>query len=351
MLVDRAEIYVRAGKGGDGCSSFRREKFVPKGGPNGGDGGDGGAVYAVGDPNVETLLDFSGHHHWIAKNGQPGLSKDMAGRKGDELLIPLPVGTLIYDRDSNILLKDLAEPGQRVCLVEPGKGGRGNARFATATNQTPREFELGTPGQQRWLRLELKLIADVGIVGLPNAGKSTLLSRLSKAKPKIANYPFTTLTPQLGIVELSSHRRIVLADIPGLIEGAHEGAGLGDEFLRHIERTRVILHVVDVGDEFSITPPEQSYKTIRNELSKYSPELSIKNELIVGNKVDLTDGKERAKTFADAIGKEVLPISAVSGIGLPLVLEKLWDMVQQAKTKTKPEEIPEPLTPPHREQS
>lgn len=348
MLIDRAEIYIRAGKGGDGCASFRREKYIPKGGPDGGDGGDGGAIYVVGDPNVETLLDFSGHHHWIAKNGQPGMGKNMAGRKGEELVIHLPMGTLIYDRDSNILLKDLSEYEQRTCLAEPGKGGRGNARFATATNQTPREFERGTPGQQRWLRLELKLIADVGIVGLPNAGKSTLLSRISKAKPKIADYPFTTLTPQLGIVELSSHRRIVLADIPGLIEGAHEGAGLGDEFLRHIERTRVLLHVVDVGDEFSQAPPEQAYKTIRGELSKYSPELATKNELVVGNKIDLTDGKERAKDFARKIGKDVLPISAVSGIGLPLILEKLWDMVQQAKAE--PEDTPEPMSPPYREE-
>lgn len=348
-MIDRAEIYIRAGKGGDGCASFRREKYIPKGGPDGGDGGDGGAVIVEADSNVETLLDFSGRHHWIAKNGQPGTSKNMSGRKGEQLIIKLPVGTLIYDRDSNILIKDLAEPGTCVCLAEAGKGGRGNARFATPIHQTPREFEKGTPGQERWLRLELKLIADVGIIGIPNAGKSTLLSRLSKANPKIADYPFTTLTPQLGIVELSSNRRIVLADIPGLIEGAHEGAGLGDEFLRHIERTRVLLHVVDVGDEYAANPPEQAYHTIRNELEKYSEELASKKELVVGNKLDLSDSKPRATEFAQAIGKDVLLISAVSGIGLTEMVEKLWNMVNQSK-----KEPIEALTlpePPHRKPS
>ena len=238
MLIDRAEIYVAGGKGGDGCVSFRREKYVPQGGPDGGDGGHGGSVYAAATAGVDTLLDFTGRHHWTADNGQPGMGKDRTGRSAQDLVLELPPGTLIYDRDTGVLIKDLCEPGVRVCIAEGGKGGRGNARFARADHRVPREFEEGTPGVERWLRLELKLIADVGLVGLPNAGKSTLLSRLSRARPKIADYPFTTLQPQLGIVALSDDRRFVLADIPGLIEGAHEGAGLGDEFLRHIERTR-----------------------------------------------------------------------------------------------------------------
>ncbi len=331
MLVDRAEIHVRAGKGGDGCVSFLREKFMPKGGPDGGDGGDGGSVFALACHNVETLLDFSGRHHWIAQDGQAGMGKKMFGKKGEDLTLPLPVGTLIYDRDTGILLKDLDTDGERACIAQGGKGGRGNARFARPDHQSPREYDEGTPGQQRGLRLELKLFADVGIVGLPNAGKSTLLSRLSAARPKIADYPFTTLRPQLGIVQLSDHRRFVMADIPGLIEGAHEGAGLGDAFLRHIERTRVILHVIDVASDLNPLSPEQAYRTIRNELTKYSAALCDKEELIVANKIDLTGGREAAKALADAIGKEVLPISAVAGIGLPGMVEKLWKMIAQAR--------------------
>jgi len=349
MLVDHAEIYIKAGKGGDGCLSFRREKYVPKGGPDGGDGGDGGAVYAEASEAVETLLDFAGRHHWIAQNGQPGMGKKMAGRKGDDLIIKLPPGTLIYDRDTDVLLKDLSVPGERVCLAEPGRGGRGNVHFARADHQTPREFEPGTPGQERWLRLELKLIADVGLVGLPNAGKSTLLSRLSEARPKIADYPFTTLQPQLGIVKLSDDRRFVLADIPGLIEGAHEGTGLGDEFLRHIERTRVILHLIDVGDEFAEMKPAQAYHTIRNELQKYSEVLGGKKELIAGNKIDLPGGKEAADTLAEALGRKVFPISAVAGKGLTPMLEALWRIVVDSRhTAAAPEEPEQLPIPPHR---
>ncbi|MCH7884864.1 MAG: GTPase ObgE [Planctomycetes bacterium] len=333
MLVDRAEIYVRAGKGGNGCVSFRRERFIPKGGPDGGDGGDGGGVYAEAAPGVDTLLDFGSRHHWIAKDGRPGRGKDCSGRGGEPLILKLPPGTLIYDRDSGVLIKDVTTIGERICLAEPGKGGRGNTRFARADHQTPREAEPGTPGQERWLRLELKLIADVGIVGLPNAGKSTLLSRLSRARPKIADYPFTTLQPQLGIAELSDHRRLVLADIPGLIEGAHKGTGLGDEFLRHIERTRLILHVVDVGTGVEQTPPAKAYQTIRSELAQYSPELAAKEELVVGNKIDLTGGPESALALAEAIGKAVLPVSAVAGLGLPTMLETLWSRVQHARSQ------------------
>lgn len=331
MLVDRAEIYVRGGKGGNGCVSFRREKYIPKGGPDGGDGGDGGSVLAVAAPSVETLLDFAGRHHWLAENGQPGMGKNMTGRTGQDLIIKLPPGTLLYDRETEVLIKDLSRPGERICVAEGGKGGRGNARFATATHQSPREAEDGTLGRERWLRLDLKLIADVGIVGLPNAGKSTLLSRLSRARPKIADYPFTTLQPQLGIVELSDHRRFVMADVPGLIEGAHEGTGLGDDFLRHIERTRVILHVVDVGSELVPIPPMEAYRTIRAELEKYSPQLAAKEEIVAGNKIDLTGGVEAAHRLSRAIETEVLPISAVAGKGIPVLAERLWALIQRVK--------------------
>ncbi len=343
MLVDLADIHIRAGNGGDGCVSFRRERYVPKGGPDGGDGGDGGSVYVEAAADVETLLDFSGRHHWVAGNGRPGMGKNRTGRSGFDLDLKLPVGTMIYDRDSGILLKDLAVAGERICLAHGGRGGRGNARFASPTHQTPREFEEGQPGEERSLRLELKLIADVGIIGLPNAGKSTLLSRLSRARPKIADYPFTTLQPQLGIVELTGLRRFVMADIPGLIAGAHEGAGLGDTFLRHIERTRVLLHLVDVGSELAFMPPAEAYETVRIELAKYSPALSEKPELIVANKTELTEATQAAKDLTTAIHQPVLSISAVTGAGLPELVEQLWAMIQNVKGREIPAEMPPQL--------
>ena len=346
MIIDQAEIYVHGGKGGHGCVSFRREKYIPKGGPDGGDGGDGGSVYVEASANVETLLDFTGRHHWVAKNGQPGMGKNMTGANGEDIVLNLPVGTLLFDRETDILIKDLAEQDDRVCIAAGGKGGRGNARFATPTHQTPRECEPGTPAQERWLRLELKLIADVGIVGLPNAGKSTLLSRLSKAHPKIADYPFTTLKPQLGIVELSDHRRFVMADIPGLIEGAHEGAGLGDDFLRHIERTRIILHVVDVGSPYAAKTPAEAYHVIREELRKYSPDLAAKEEVVAANKIDLAETGGVDGDLEPAIGKQVLPISAATGKGMARLAEELWRRVQEVKEP--PPEDPPPLVPPHR---
>lgn len=345
MLVDRAVIFVQAGKGGDGCLSFRRERYIPKGGPDGGDGGDGGNVYAVATEGVDTLLDFSGCHHWRARKGGPGMGKNMAGRKGTDLFLKLPAGTLIYDLESGLLIKDLTVQDEPVCIARGGKGGRGNARFATPTHQTPREVEPGAPGEERSLRLELKLIADVGLVGLPNAGKSTLLSRLSRARPKIADYPFTTLKPQLGIAELSGFRRLVIADIPGLIEGAHEGAGLGDAFLRHIERTRVVLHVVDVASGLSGMEPAHAYQVIRKELENYSPALAGKPEIVAAGKIDLTNGLDAAKTLAQTLPVEVLPISGVTGKGLPELLERLWTIVQE--TRRPMENSPQaPGTPP-----
>jgi GTP-binding protein len=333
IFVDEAEICVRSGKGGDGCVSFRREKRVPKGGPDGGDGGDGGSVYLQVDPQMSTLYDFVGKHHWTATNGQPGLGRNCSGKKGTDEIVRVPAGTLVYDKENGILLKDLVDEGMKVRVAAGGKGGRGNARFATPTHQTPREFEAGTPGEERWLRLELKLIADAGVVGLPNAGKSTLLSRITRAKPKIADYPFTTLVPNLGIVALSGYRRFVIADVPGLIPGAHEGAGLGDQFLRHIERTRVILHLVDLFPLEGQPTPVEAYRIIREELEKYSPRLASKPEIIVANKLDLAGRSDppELEALRRELDADVMGISAVSGMGLEDVTNRLWDVIEEQK--------------------
>jgi len=314
-FVDEAEIFVKAGKGGDGCVSFRREKHVARGGPDGGNGGKGGDVIFLADPQVETLLDFKFRPLNNAENGQPGMGKDMSGRSGPDLFIRAPVGTLVKDRDSGELLKDLSEPDQTTVIARGGKGGRGNKHFAHATNQTPREYEKGVPGEERWLKLELKLVADVGLVGLPNAGKSTLLSRVSAARPKIADYPFTTLKPQLGLVSVSEDTRFVLADLPGLIEGAHEGVGLGDQFLRHIERTRVLLYILDTSG-LSGAPPLEAYHALRHELESYSPALAAKPGLIAANKMDLSESREQLPALEAALSEPVFPISAVTGEGL-----------------------------------
>lgn len=346
MFVDQAEIYVRAGHGGHGCVSFLRERYRPKGGPDGGTGGKGGSVYAVATPGVETLLDFSGRYHWIAENGRPGEGAECSGRAGRDTVLKLPPGTMIYDRDTQVMIKDLRELGQRICLAKGGAGGRGNRAFATPTHQTPREAEPGEPGQERSLRLDLKLIADVGLVGLPNAGKSTLLACLSRARPKIAPYPFTTLAPQLGIAELSGFRRMVLADIPGLVEGAHQGAGLGDEFLRHIERTRVILHIVDICPVEGAPSPIEAYQTIRDELAKFSPKLAEKTELVVTNKMDLSGADQSLAAFRHRLGREVLPVSAVTRQGLNDLAERAWKLVAAEKPQPAQEQAPMPL-PPH----
>lgn len=340
MFIDRAEIYVRGGKGGNGCVSFRREKYIPKGGPDGGDGGHGGNVYIVADPTITTLLDFTGHHHWTAQNGQAGMGKNRSGKSGADRVVRVPPGTLIYDRDSGRLLKDLDEPEMKVLIARGGRGGKGNQNFATARYQAPRFAFPGGDPDERWLRLELKLIADVGLVGLPNAGKSTLLSRVSRARPKIADYPFTTIEPQLGIVELSNYRRFVMADIPGLIEGAHEGVGLGDDFLRHIERTRVIVHLIDVHPIVEHPTPVEAYQVIRNELQKYSKDLANKPELIVANKIDLADNLSAVEELQDALGREVFAISGVTGAGLEQLDEALWRVIQEVR-RTEPAKKPD----------
>ncbi|HDZ22750.1 hypothetical protein LCGC14_0451510 [marine sediment metagenome] len=321
-FVDEIAIAVIAGDGGDGCSAFRREKYVPHGGPAGGDGGRGGNVFMLADDSLNTLQHLAGHHHWRAEHGENGMGKNCHGRSGKDIVVRVPVGTIIRDADLGLVLKDLAEPGQKVRVATGGRGGRGNSRFATPTHQAPREFETGDPGQQRELLLELKLIADAGLVGKPNAGKSTLLSRLSAARPKIAAYPFTTRTPYLGITELANHRRFVIADIPGLIEGAHTGAGLGDEFLRHIERTRLLVHMVD------ICPPTgtaaDDYHAIRRELEQYSPALAAKDEIVVANKMDLTDSDAHLAELRSAVDCDVIAISAVTGRGLEALTEAIW---------------------------
>jgi len=327
MFIDEAEIYVEGGRGGDGCVSFRREKFVPHGGPDGGDGGDGGGVYVQVDENLNTLMDFAGHHHWRAGNGRRGGGKNMTGRRGRDVTIRVPPGTLIYDKATNLLIKDLVAPGQNVCVAPGGRGGRGNKAFASSTDQTPRRAQDGRPGRHRELGLQLKLIADVGLVGMPNAGKSTLLSRVSSARPKIADYPFTTRSPFLGIADLRDHRRLVIADIPGLIEGAHEGTGLGDEFLRHIERTTILIHLLDIlpsrGDVY------EHYAVVRGELEKYSPTLAGKSEIVVANKMDLT-GSELAydRLRARLADRCVLAVSAVTGLGVEGMLEQVFQLVE-----------------------
>ena len=330
MFVDEAKIWVKAGDGGHGCVSFRRERFIPKGGPDGGDGGNGGSVYFEAAGNLNTLMDFVNKHHWRAENGQPGSGNNKHGSNGADLVIRVPAGTLIYDVDFGILLKDLDEVGMRVCVCRGGRGGKGNKAFATSTNQTPRQVQDGKAGQERNIRLELKLIADVGLVGMPNAGKSTLISRCSAARPKIADYPFTTLEPVLGIVELTDFRRFVMADIPGVIGGAHSGTGLGFEFLRHIERTRIIVHILDIAPSDGSDPAE-NYRIIRSELAQYSKALAEKQEIIVANKIDLDADEKNLEKLRETLGKNVLAISAVTGQGIKQISEVLWGKIVKSK--------------------
>ena len=327
MLVDEAFIFVQSGKGGDGLVSFRREKYVPKGGPDGGDGGRGGSVYIRAVAGVDTLLDMAGRHHWRAHDGQPGQSKSCHGAGAEDLIIHVPPGTQIYNDQTGDMLADLDAPDKQLLAARGGEGGFGNEHFKNATHQAPRSATPGEPGQQLRLCLTLKVIADVGLVGMPNAGKSTLLSRLSAAHPKIADYPFTTLEPQLGIAELSDERRLVLADIPGLIEGAHAGAGLGDQFLKHIERTRILVHLLEL-EPTDGSQPADNYHAIRGELSNYSPQLAAKDEIVVLNKTDLLPDddarRDAAEQLESQLERPVMSISAATGHACRQLLEECW---------------------------
>lgn len=322
MFVDRVEIFVKAGDGGRGMCSFRREKYVPKGGPDGGDGGDGGSVIIQAAANADNLAPLVHQKHWKAKSGEGGGSSLCHGKTAKDLVIDVPPGTIVRDRDRGHVLKDLTEIGQHVTVAKGGRGGRGNKYFATSTNRAPREFEPGGEGEERWISLELKVIADVGLVGLPNAGKSTLLSRLSRARPEIADYPFTTKYPNLGMVSVGGDRTFVMADLPGLIEGAHSGVGLGHEFLRHVERTRVLIHLVEPFPTDSSDPVE-NYRTIRRELELYSPELAKKPEFVAMSKSELTESGAIRDRLVAEIGAEVDAISAVTGQGLAKLMSRV----------------------------
>jgi GTPase len=325
MFIDEARIFVRAGDSGHGCISFRREKFAPKGGPDGGDGGKGGDIVLQVDPNLSTLLDFRYQRHYVAERGQHGRGSDQKGRDGSDTVIRVPLGTVVRLADSKGVLADLIGHDQRFTAAYGGRGGRGNTRFKSPTNQAPRRAESGEPGATRWLTLELKLLADVGLIGLPNAGKSTLLARLSAARPKIAPYAFTTLVPQLGIVRLGSERSCVVADIPGLIEGAHEGKGLGHQFLRHIERTRLLIHLVDMTAP-SEDDPLMHLEIINRELGAYESRLMEKPQLIVATKMDMPSAKQAWEHFQPAIAAralQVLAISAVTGEGIGTLLDQI----------------------------
>ncbi len=319
MFRDEARIRVRAGGGGDGKISFRREKFVPKGGPDGGDGGAGGDVYLAATDQVNTLFDVALRPVYRATRGGDGAPRQRAGADGPDLEIPVPVGTIVRDAVRGHVLKDLLSSGERLRVARGGKGGRGNARFASATRQVPRIREEGRPGEERDLLLELRLVADVGLVGLPNAGKSTFLSRISAARPRVAAYPFTTLEPVLGVVALPGWRRMVVADLPGLIEGAHEGAGLGHKFLRHAGRTRVLLHLVATASAGGAKPAE-AWRTVRTELERFDGELAARPEIVVLTKCDVPGWEESMAELRAAAGTDVYPVSAVAGTGLRDVL-------------------------------
>lgn len=339
MFVDEVDIHVKAGDGGRGCIAFRREKFVPRGGPSGGDGGNGGSIDLIASPHLNTLVKYRFHPDFKARRGQHGMGSNMHGGNGANLTLDVPVGTVVLelqeDGSDPLQVADLTEAGQRVRIAKGGLGGRGNARFVSATNRAPRRADPGLPGEEKRLRLQLKLLADVGLVGFPNAGKSTLISRVSAAKPKIADYPFTTLTPHLGVVSLSDDRSFVVADVPGLIEGAHRGLGLGHQFLRHLERTKVLLHVIDVSG-MTGRDPLADFDTIREELERYRPEFAGRPALAVANKMDV--GPDAAvvdalEAHVAASGVPLFRISAATGSGLAPLLEAVWQRLALPSTE------------------
>ncbi|MGD9851291.1 MAG: GTPase ObgE [Nitrospirales bacterium] len=334
MFIDQARIFVKAGNGGSGSCSFRREKFVPEGGPDGGDGGHGGHVIFVASNRVSTLLDLRYQRHYEAKSGESGHGANRHGANGQDVTLALPIGTLIKDEQSGEILADLITEGQTAIVARGGKGGKGNARFATSTNQAPRKFEEGTPGEERRLTLELKLLADVGLVGFPNAGKSTLISTISAAHPEIASYPFTTLRPYLGVVEWAEHETFVVADIPGLIEGAHDGKGLGIQFLRHIQRTAFLLYLVDVS-EWTEEDPVVSFQTLQKELEAFDPALLERQFAIAGTKIDVQGEGQYLETlqhFCDKQGFRFFPVSSATRQGIPDLMRFLGQTVKETKT-------------------
>lgn len=331
-FIDEAKFFVKAGDGGNGCVSFRREKFVPKGGPDGGDGGDGGSVIIEASSRLSSLLDFRYRSHFLAENGSHGQGKKKSGRSGRDHIMYVPVGSLVKDVETGEVLADLIADGDRFLAARGGRGGKGNVHFASARNRAPRRATKGHPGEERWYRIELKLLADVGLIGLPNAGKSTLLSRLSAASPKVASYPFTTLEPQLGVLQFDDHAPCVIADIPGLIEGAHEGAGLGHKFLKHIERTRILLHVIDVSGEGG--EPLEQFRVLEKELQQYNDQLVGRRRLIVLNKIDLLAQPDRLEEISAAFREKdltILAISALTGEGLDNLKDVVADLLDEAK--------------------
>ncbi|MEE9174666.1 MAG: GTPase ObgE [Thermodesulfobacteriota bacterium] len=335
-FIDEAKIYIKAGDGGRGCVSFRREKYVPRGGPNGGDGGNGGDIIMVARRNMSSLLDHRYQQHYRAKRGEHGRGKDQHGKNSEHLLIPVPMGTIVKDFETEEFLGDLTENNQELIVAKAGRGGKGNARFVSSTNQAPKEAEPGGEGEEKTLKLELKLLADVGLLGFPNAGKSTLISTISAARPKIADYPFTTLVPNLGVVSYGDGATFVLADIPGLIEGAHEGAGLGIQFLRHIERTKILIHLLDLSP-ITQRDPIEDYETMNRELKAYSEELSKKPQILALNKIDITevreDLEEIEKHFSKS-GVKTFPISSATGEGTK---ELVWEVVRHLENLNKEE--------------
>ncbi len=341
MFVDEAKINVYAGDGGNGCMAFRREKFVPRGGPSGGDGGEGGSVVLEANPNDNTLIRYRYNREFRADRGRNGEGSNKHGRSGEDTVLAVPVGTVVFDEESREQLVDLAAPGQRFVAARGGRGGRGNARFAKPWHQAPREFEEGQPGEQRHLRLELRLLADVGLIGFPNAGKSTLISRISAARPKIADYPFTTLEPQLGVVSADSGRSFVVADLPGLIEGAHNGAGLGIRFLRHVERTRLLAHLVDTSD-FNDRDPLHDFEVIRGELRASSDTLAEKPFLVVATKLDATSDRARLEAlekFCAENSYEFHAISAVTGKGVAELVRAMADALGRLGPAAQPADV------------
>lgn len=333
-FVDQAQILVKAGDGGHGACSFRREKFVPRGGPDGGDGGDGGSVLVQATTRLATLLDLRYQKHYEAEKGEGGGGSNCHGRRGTDISIPVPVGTMVFDANTQELLADLTEDGDTCIVAKGGRGGRGNSRFASSTNRVPTQFEQGTPGEERLLRLDLKLLADVGLVGYPNAGKSTFIAAVSAARPKIADYPFTTLTPNLGVVRSSEKQTFVIADIPGLIEGAHEGKGLGFQFLRHIERTSLLIHMIDVS-EWATEDPVASLKVMRHELATYDRALADRPYAVVGTKLDIKGEGERLeqlKKYCQRRKIRFFAISAATREGLDECLRYMGQQVEALRT-------------------